>query len=83
MGSFVPFGGFFSSTSDFRVPFSNSMNQTLPRCHLCNEKYEQEVTAFAKSGSSVDDQCSEKLPSWLRNVEPEQDKGLLRKVQLL
>ncbi|EOA26514.1 hypothetical protein CARUB_v10022567mg [Capsella rubella] len=81
MGSFVPFGGFFSSTSDFRVPFSNSMNQTLPRCHLCNEKYEQEVTAFAKSGSLIDDQCAEKLPSWLRNVEPEQDKGLLRKAK--
>ncbi|KAG7573023.1 P-loop containing nucleoside triphosphate hydrolase [Arabidopsis suecica] len=81
MGSFVPFGGFFSSTSDFRVPYSNSMNQTLPRCHLCNEKYEQEVTAFAKSGSSLDDQCSEKLPSWLRNVEHEQDKGSLGKVK--
>ncbi|XP_010469910.1 PREDICTED: protein SMAX1-LIKE 7-like isoform X3 [Camelina sativa] len=81
MGSFVPFGGFFSSTSDFRVPFSNSMNQTLPRCHLCNEKYEQEVAALAKSVSVIDDQCSEKLPSWLRNVEPEQDKGLLRKAK--
>ncbi|VVB01833.1 unnamed protein product [Arabis nemorensis] len=84
MGSFVPFGGFFSSTSDFRVPFSNSMDHSLPRCHLCNEKYEQEVAAFAKIGSSLsltDDQCSEKLPSWLRNVEPEQDKGILTKAK--
>ncbi|CDY67448.1 BnaAnng24300D [Brassica napus] len=78
MGSFVPFGGFFSSTSDFRVPFSNSMNQSrLPRCHLCNEKCEQEVTALGKSG----DQCSEKLPCWLRNVESEQDKGILRQAK--
>uniref|UniRef100_A0A1J3ECP7 Chaperone protein ClpB n=1 Tax=Noccaea caerulescens TaxID=107243 RepID=A0A1J3ECP7_NOCCA len=78
MGSFVPFGGFFSSASDFRVPFSNAMNQTLPRCHLCNEKYEQEVTSFGKSGPSLsltDDQCSEKLPSWLR------DNGVLRKAK--
>ncbi|KAL1195734.1 Protein SMAX1-LIKE 7 [Cardamine amara subsp. amara] len=81
MGSFVPFGGFFSSMSDFRVPFSNSMNQTLPRCHLCNEKYEQEVSAFGKSGTILDDQCSEKLPSWLRNVEAEQDKGIIRKAK--
>ncbi|AEC08329.1 Double Clp-N motif-containing P-loop nucleoside triphosphate hydrolases superfamily protein [Arabidopsis thaliana] len=81
MGSFVPFGGFFSSTSDFRIPSSSSMNQTLPRCHLCNEKYEQEVTAFAKSGSMIDDQCSEKLPSWLRNVEHEHEKGNLGKVK--
>ncbi|CAA7038033.1 unnamed protein product [Microthlaspi erraticum] len=75
MGSFVPFGGFFSSASDFRVPYSNSMNQTLPRCHLCNEKYEQEVTSFGKSGSSPDDQSSETLPSWL------QDKGILKKAK--
>ncbi|KAH0883530.1 hypothetical protein HID58_059626 [Brassica napus] len=78
MGSFVPFGGFFSSTSDFRVPFSNSMNQSrLPRCHLCNEKCEQEVTALGKSG----EQCSEKLPCWLRNVESEQDKGIPRQAK--
>ncbi|KAJ0230231.1 Protein SMAX1-LIKE 7 [Hirschfeldia incana] len=82
MGSFVPFGGFFSSTSDFRVPFSNSMTQSrLPRCHLCNEKCEQEVTALGKSGSMAVDQCSEKLPCWLRNVEYEQDKGILRQAK--
>ncbi|KAJ4891290.1 Double Clp-N motif-containing P-loop nucleoside triphosphate hydrolases superfamily protein [Raphanus sativus] len=86
MGSFVPFGGFFSSTSDFRVPFSsNSMNQSrLTRCHLCNEKCEQEVTALGKSGSITttdDHQFSDKLPSWLRNVESEQDKGILRQAK--
>ncbi|CAN8306018.1 unnamed protein product [Cochlearia groenlandica] len=77
MGSFVPFGGFFSSTSDFRVPLSSTVNQTLSRCHLCNEKYLQEVAAVVKAGSSLSlsDQCSEKLPSWLRAAETELDKG--------
>ncbi|KAL0723777.1 hypothetical protein Bca4012_038376 [Brassica carinata] len=77
MGSFVPFGGFFSSTSDYRVPLSGgTVNQTLPRCHLCNEKCLQEVAAVVKAGSSVStaDQCSEKLPSWLRAAETELDK---------
>ncbi|KAJ4868002.1 Double Clp-N motif-containing P-loop nucleoside triphosphate hydrolases superfamily protein [Raphanus sativus] len=80
MGSFVPFGGFFSSTSDYRVPLSGGgpvNHQTLPRCHLCNEKCLQEVAAVVKAGSSVSvaDQCSEKLPSWLRAAETELDKG--------
>ncbi|CAN7096934.1 unnamed protein product [Brassica rapa subsp. narinosa] len=77
MGSFVPFGGFFSSTSDYRVPLSNTLNQTLPRCHLCNEKYLQEVAALVKTGSShsTSDQSPEKLPSWLRAAESELDKG--------
>ncbi|XP_013604673.1 PREDICTED: chaperone protein ClpB-like [Brassica oleracea var. oleracea] len=77
MGSFVPFGGFFSSTSDYRVPLSTTVNQTLPRCHLCNEKYLQEVAALVKTGSSLStsDQSSEKLPSWLRAAESELDKG--------
>ncbi|KAJ4895404.1 Double Clp-N motif-containing P-loop nucleoside triphosphate hydrolases superfamily protein [Raphanus sativus] len=77
MGSFVPFGGFFSSTSDYRVPLSGTVNQTLPRCHLCNEKYLQEVAAVVKASSSLStsEQCSEKLPSWLRAAESELDKG--------
>lgn len=62
------------------------MNQSrLTRCHLCNEKCEQEVTALGKSGSITttdDHQFSDKLPSWLRNVESEQDKGILRQVLL-
>lgn len=79
MGSFVPFGGFFSSTSDFRAPLSGTVNQTLSRCHLCNEKYLQEVAAVVKAGSSLSlaDQCSEKLPSWLRAAETELDKGTM------
>ncbi|KAF2558778.1 hypothetical protein F2Q68_00013005 [Brassica cretica] len=78
MGSFVPFGGFFSSTSDYKVSLSGgTVNQTLPRCHLCNEKCLQEVAAVVKAGSSLStaDQSSEKLPSWLRAAETELDKG--------
>lgn len=78
MGSFVPFGGFFSSTSDYKVSLSGgTVNQTLPRCHLCNEKCLQEVAAVVKADSSLStaDQSSEKLPSWLRAAETELDKG--------
>ncbi|CAA7026342.1 unnamed protein product [Microthlaspi erraticum] len=77
MGSFVPFGGFFSSTSDFGVPLSGTVNQKHSRCNLCNEKYLQEVAAVAKAGSSLSlaDRCSEKLPSWLRAAETNLDKG--------
>ncbi|XP_010558877.1 PREDICTED: protein SMAX1-LIKE 6-like [Tarenaya hassleriana] len=85
MGSFVPFGGLFASTSDFRVPsFGNATNQPMPRCHLCNEKYEQEVASFIKVGSSFSaaNQCSEKLPSWLRSVDPNShNKGIDSKVR--
>ncbi|KAG7596140.1 Clp N-terminal domain superfamily [Arabidopsis suecica] len=78
MGSFVPFGGFFSSTSNFRVPLSSTVNQTLSRCHLCNEKYLQEVAAVLKAGSSLSlaDKCSEKLAPWLRAIETKEDKGI-------
>ena len=66
MGSFVPFGGFFPTPSDLRSPLSGR-NQSIPRCNLCNEKYEQEVASISKVEStvSVNDQYSENLP-WLR-----------------
>lgn len=69
MGSFVPFGGFFSTTSDFQRPFSR-INQSFTRCKLCTENYEQEAAVVRKGGStiSVVDQCSEIVP-WLRMAE--------------
>ncbi|XWS28683.1 hypothetical protein CRYUN_Cryun25bG0092300 [Craigia yunnanensis] len=75
MGSFVPFGGFFPATSDLRSPLS-VRNQSIPRCNLCNEKYEQEVAAILKVGStvSVADQYSENLPSWLRMAAVDMSK---------
>ncbi|XP_065880900.1 protein SMAX1-LIKE 6-like [Euphorbia lathyris] len=75
MGSFVPFGGFFAAPSDIKNPLSN-MNQSIPRCHLCTAKYEQEVAAVLKTESkiSVSDKYSENLPSWLQMAP--HDKGL-------
>ncbi|XP_038894108.1 protein SMAX1-LIKE 6 [Benincasa hispida] len=52
MGSFVPFGGFFPSQSNFPSQLSNP-NQLFTRCHQCTEKYEQEVAAIWKPGSST------------------------------
>ena len=51
MGSFVPFGGFFPSQSSFPSR-SSSLNQ-FTRCHQCTEKYEQEVAAIWKPGSTT------------------------------
>ncbi|KAJ7964196.1 protein SMAX1-LIKE 6-like [Quillaja saponaria] len=47
MRSFIPFGGFFSTQSEFRNPLS-STNQSFSRCHLCTEKYEHEVSDILK-----------------------------------
>ncbi|GAV66607.1 AAA_2 domain-containing protein [Cephalotus follicularis] len=76
MGSFVPFGGFFSTTSGYKTPLS-SFNQSSTRCKLCNGKYEQEVAVIMKVRStsvSVSDQYSEKLPSWLQMTELDTSK---------
>ncbi|CAK7331192.1 unnamed protein product [Dovyalis caffra] len=77
LGSFVPFGGFFSTPSDFRIP-SNSTNQSITRCHLCNAKCEQDVAAILKMGSTISfaDQCSENLPSLLQMTELDMRKAL-------
>ncbi|KAJ9145954.1 hypothetical protein P3X46_028279 [Hevea brasiliensis] len=77
MGSFVPFGGFFSTPSDLKYPLRN-VNQSITRCHLCTAKYEQEVAALLKMGStvSVADQYSENLPSWLQMAQLDKGKGL-------
>lgn len=78
MGSFIPFGGFFSTPSDFSNPLIiTNQSQPITRCHLCNEKYEQEVSAM-REGSipSVADQCSASLPPWLQMAELDSNKGL-------
>ncbi|KAE8656761.1 hypothetical protein F3Y22_tig00116997pilonHSYRG00299 [Hibiscus syriacus] len=54
MRSFVPFGGLFPAPSDLKSPLS-ARNQSIPRCKLCNDKYEQEVDAVMKAGSAVSD----------------------------
>ncbi|KAL3518056.1 hypothetical protein ACH5RR_020645 [Cinchona calisaya] len=77
MGSFVPFGGFFSAPSDFENPWSNK-NQSTARCNICNRKYEQEASIILKGGSavSVADQCSANLSPWLQAMECDKNKRL-------
>lgn len=70
MGSFVPFGGFFSSPSDMKSPFSRSY-QYVTRSNLGNEKLEQEVAAFSKRGSivSASDKHQTAFSPWLQMGE--------------
>ncbi|XVE69430.1 hypothetical protein DITRI_Ditri09bG0151700 [Diplodiscus trichospermus] len=77
MESFVPFGGFFTTPSESKRSLSSSYPH-VPRCHLCNEKCEQEVIAISKGGFnvSVADQCQSTLPSWLQMTELGANKGL-------
>ncbi|XP_039055182.1 protein SMAX1-LIKE 6-like isoform X2 [Hibiscus syriacus] len=77
MESFVPFGGFFAAPSESKGSLSTSY-QHVPRCHLCNERCEQEVIAISKGrfNVSVADQCRSTLPSWLQMTEVGANKGL-------
>lgn len=77
MGSFVPFGGFFSSPLDFKNPVrSKSHYSTL--CYLCTEKFEQEVAALLKleSSDSVTDQCLDNLASFDKIAALDASKGV-------
>lgn len=68
MESFVPFGGFFSSSTDYssRV-LSNSPYQYLSQGNIG----ERETVPDPKTGftTSVADQCQYSLPSWLQMTE--------------
>lgn len=77
MESFVPFGGLFSTPSDLKSPLGVSY-QCPSRCHLCNEKCEQEVSAFAKGGfaASVAEQYQSSLPPWLQMTELSTNRAL-------
>ncbi|TKY56473.1 Chaperone protein ClpB1 [Spatholobus suberectus] len=66
MGSFVPFGGFFSAP-EIKSPVS-STNASFNRCDTCNEKCEQEVADILKVGpSTLASSCSTSSP-WLQKV---------------
>ncbi|XP_055829580.1 protein SMAX1-LIKE 6-like isoform X2 [Solanum dulcamara] len=80
MESFVPLGGFFSTpVADIKSPLSCSYH-TASRCHLCNEKCKQEVSALSKSGLissvSVADHYQSSLPSWLQMTQLNTNGGL-------
>ncbi|XP_027335375.1 protein SMAX1-LIKE 6 [Abrus precatorius] len=76
MGSFVPFGGFFSTPSELKNPLSCTNASSLIRCDACNEKYEQEVGDILKVGPATS-ACgySTSLP-WLQKVNVDSDRGL-------
>ncbi|XP_038718699.1 protein SMAX1-LIKE 6-like isoform X1 [Tripterygium wilfordii] len=77
MGSFVPFGGFFSSPSDSRCSLSTSY-QCLSRCRQCDERCAQEVISISKEGTtaSVSDHYQSSLSSCLHMAEISTDKRL-------
>ncbi|KAL2926513.1 Protein SMAX1-LIKE 7 [Bienertia sinuspersici] len=68
MGSFVPFGGFFPTPSDYSPPIT-AVPQSFTRCNACNEKYEHELGTMQREGMSVSlaEQHSAALPSWLQS----------------
>lgn len=79
MGSFVPFGGFFSTPSEFKNSLSCTTTNasSLAQCDTCNEKYEQEVADTLKVGAATS-ACgySTSLP-WLQKVNVDTDhRGL-------
>ncbi|KAK1428664.1 hypothetical protein QVD17_17503 [Tagetes erecta] len=76
MGSFVPFGGFFPVQTELDQSSWKS-DQSVARCDVCNEKYEQEVSIVMKGGKtvSVADQQSTGLASWLQVNESDSTNG--------
>ncbi|KAI9091594.1 hypothetical protein K1719_028037 [Acacia pycnantha] len=75
MGSFVPFGGFFSSPSEFKSPLSCT-NQSFTRCHSCDQKYEQEVADILKVGPVTLACGSPTSLPWLQKASVKTDQGL-------
>ncbi|CAJ1960387.1 unnamed protein product [Sphenostylis stenocarpa] len=76
MGSFVPFGGFFSTPSEMKNPVNCTNATSLTRCDACNEKCEQEVADILKVGPATSASgYSTSLP-WLQKVNVETDRGL-------
>ncbi|KAG6412497.1 hypothetical protein SASPL_125176 [Salvia splendens] len=75
MRSFVPFGGFFSMSSELKSPCTN-VTKPMKLCSSCNEKYEKEVYDVPKgvSTSSVADKQSVNLSPWLQIAECETSK---------
>ncbi|KAL1552914.1 protein SMAX1-LIKE 6-like isoform X2 [Salvia divinorum] len=75
MRSFVPFGGFFSMSSELKSPCT-SVTKPMKLCSSCNEKYDKEVSDVPKgvSANSVTDKQSVNLSSWLQIAECETSK---------
>ncbi|KAF8009704.1 hypothetical protein BT93_J0633 [Corymbia citriodora subsp. variegata] len=72
MESFVPFGGFFSTSSDSNSPVMSMSYQCVTSCHhLYDDKCEQDNVAARKAvcSASVADRYQNSLPSWLQMAE--------------
>ncbi|MBA0629830.1 hypothetical protein Godav_024327 [Gossypium davidsonii] len=82
MESFVPFGGLFPTLSESKGSLTGSYQPVPPHCHLCSERYKQEVIALSKGGFnvSVADQYRSALPSWLQTAELGANNGSYMKV---
>lgn len=70
MESFVPFAGFFSSSTDYSGHvLSGSPYQYLTQCNICIDKNgERETIPMPKTGftTSIADEYHCSLPSWLQ-----------------
>ncbi|KAK7300941.1 hypothetical protein RJT34_11794 [Clitoria ternatea] len=76
MGSFVPFGGFFSTPSEIKSPTSCA-NASFTRCDKCNEKCEQEIADILKVGPNALASSYPTSPPWLQKVvNVDTDRGL-------
>ncbi|XP_048139716.1 protein SMAX1-LIKE 6 isoform X2 [Rhodamnia argentea] len=71
MESFVPFGGFFPTSSDLNSAVMSMSYQCVTPCHLYDDKCEQDNVAARKAGcaASVADRYQNSLPSWLQMAE--------------
>ncbi|KAH1045380.1 hypothetical protein J1N35_036164 [Gossypium stocksii] len=83
MESFVPFGGLFPTPFESKGSLTGSYQPVPPHCHLCSERYEQEVIAISKGGFdvSVADQYRSALPSWLQMAELGANNGSYMKTK--
>ncbi|TYH51922.1 hypothetical protein ES332_D10G315000v1 [Gossypium tomentosum] len=83
MESFVPFGGLFPTLSESKGSLTGSYQPVPPHCHLCSERYKQDVIALSKGGFnvSVADQYRSALPSWLQMAELGANNGSYMKTK--
>ncbi|KAI4370535.1 hypothetical protein MLD38_018881 [Melastoma candidum] len=70
MESFVPFGGFFSTSSELIIPVSGNPYQCVSPQDILNKKTQETVSMTREdTTASVADQYQCSLPSWLRMAE--------------
>ncbi|XP_040934323.1 protein SMAX1-LIKE 6 isoform X2 [Gossypium hirsutum] len=73
----------FPTPSESKGSLTDSYQSVPPHCHLCSERYEQEVIALSKGGFdvSVADQYRSALPSWLQMAELGANNGSYMKTK--